>query len=673
MSMLLMILGCTQRPAVSFTPALQLSSRAHARQRTVEADGVTGRIADDQFHARFTADGSVDLGEGLQVRTIGFGRATASLPFEHAGPGIGDCGAESCIQFLGPQLTERWSAAPAGGFEQGWTVHTRPSGAGALVVALRMPPAQISADGTLASVSGERSTWTVSGLRAWDADGVVLPSRFESTLGGLRVVVDDGGAAYPVTIDPLYSHPDYELGSELMHLEGGGDVNGDGYSDIVAADDGIDGYGYVFLGTATGIETRASSRVAGLYTSFHRVDIGFAGDVNADGYDDVIAVADMADAVYIYAGGADGLATDPTWTLPEFAGMDGQSAALPRAAGAGDVDADGFDDVIVGSPNWGDPGSAWVYFGSASGLDQGSGTELHSGSSPVDGDVFGESLGAAGDVNGDGYDDVVVGAASPYTSVFYGSSAGVSQSSMTALATHDGFAEAAVGVGDVNGDGYSDVIVGVPSWTASGTGEARLFLGGAGGIAAEAAWVKAGSTTRSYYGLSASRAGDVNADGYGDVIIQGRIQGHDIFLGSETGLGADPAATLRAEYDDEYVSTAGDVNRDGAADVAISHGHVYLSSTFLDTANSDTDTGSETDSDSDADTDADTDSGSGTDTSADEDSGAGSERKSGCSGTGKTGCASTPNDGGPTLLIAVGVGVTLVRRRKRTLKLSGTK
>jgi hypothetical protein len=145
---------------------------------------------------------------------------------------------------------------------------------------------------------------------------------------------------------------------------------------------------------------------------------------------------------------------------------------------------------------------------------------------------FGSSVATAGDVNGDGYSDVIVGA--PFFDngqsdegrafVYHGSAAGLSATpAWTAESdqanAHFGFSEATAG--DVNGDGYSDVIVGAEAYDNGQTDEGRAFVyhGSAAGLSATPNWTAESDQANSYFGYSVPTAGDVNGDGYSDVIV----------------------------------------------------------------------------------------------------------------------------------------------------------
>jgi hypothetical protein len=137
--------------------------------------------------------------------------------------------------------------------------------------------------------------------------------------------------------------------------------------------------------------------------------------------------------------------------------------------------------------------------------------------------------------------------------------------------------------GDVNGDGFSDVIVGASGFN-SGAGQlgaAFVYLGSATGLATTPAWTAVADTLSLSFGSCVAPAGDVNGDGYADVLVgaylasngqasEGRVF---VFHGSPSGLGATPAWTAESDQASAFfgssVATAGDVNKDGYADVIV--------------------------------------------------------------------------------------------------------
>jgi len=188
---------------------------------------------------------------------------------------------------------------------------------------------------------------------------------------------------------------------------------------------------------------------------------------------------------------------------------------------AGDINNDGFDDVIVGAYGDDNNGSA---SGSARVLSGANGAILYAFNGGSANDFFGYSVSAAGDVNKDGYDDLIVGAyVTDNNGVDSGSArvlSGVNGSILYTFygdAANDQFGFSVHRAGDVNQDGYDDVIVGayVDDNNGSDSGSTRVFSGANGSII----YAFNGDNTSDYFGYSVSAAGDVNNDGYDDVIV----------------------------------------------------------------------------------------------------------------------------------------------------------
>jgi hypothetical protein len=271
-------------------------------------------------------------------------------------------------------------------------------------------------------------------------------------------------------------------------------------------------------------------------------------------------------------------------------------------ASAGDVDGDGYGDLVVGStPGPIDattsPGTASVYRGSAAGLVP---TAIRVFTGVSAGDSFGGSVAGVGDVDGDGYADVAVGAfdASPggHTGVgsvglYRGSPTGTMATPATLLEgalRDERFGYSVAGAGDVDGDGFSDVVVGAV-YGDPGTprainhaGLVRVFLGGAAGLATDAARTVAGPSVSAQFGNQVAGLGDVNGDGYSDFVAgaNGTAPGGregagtaSIFHGSAAGVAATAALVLEgvAAIDGfgGNCGAAGDVDGDGYADVLV--------------------------------------------------------------------------------------------------------
>ena len=259
--------------------------------------------------------------------------------------------------------------------------------------------------------------------------------------------------------------------------------------------------------------------------------------MNGDGYSDVIVGARAYDngetnegRALVYHGSATGLSGTAGWTAESdqaFADF-GWSVRT-----AGDVNGDGYSDVIVGAECYnGCRGRAFVFHGSSTGLTAGSADWM--GESEQVGARFGYSVGTAGDVNGDGYSDVIVGARfydngetdEGGAFVYHGGPTGLTTGSADWTAESDQ-ADAEFGVsvgaaGDVNGDGYSDVIVGAWLLDNGETDEGRAFVydGGSTGLTTGSAdWTAESDQANAWFGYSVGTAGDVNGDGYSDVIV----------------------------------------------------------------------------------------------------------------------------------------------------------
>ena len=220
---------------------------------------------------------------------------------------------------------------------------------------------------------------------------------------------------------------------------------------------------------------------------------------------------------------------------------------------AGDVNGDGYDDVIVGDDrDQFDIGRAYVYLGSPSGLIATPSITL---TGEAAADSFGRAVSYAGDVNGDGYGDVIVGASNYNYGqgkiyVYLGSPSGISATpsiTLTGEQSYDYFGAPIASAGDVNGDGYGDVIVGAPfhsNGIGISTGRVYVYLGSPTGLSATPGINLTAEVGGYLFGASLSSA-DINGDGYGDVIVGAPNSGTvSVYFGSPSGLSTSPAVTL---------------------------------------------------------------------------------------------------------------------------------
>ncbi len=346
-------------------------------------------------------------------------------------------------------------------------------------------------------------------------------------------------------------------------IAGGGDVNGDGFADLLVGDpegDGTSGLFVSYLGNGTGdplVSTPAITGPDGMLGQFGGA-VESAGDVNGDGYSDVVVGAPCAlwasvapdyscgsGVAYLYLGGPAGLATTyVSRILSTERGWIGYSVTS-----AGDVDGDGYADVLVGNPMYGAAGGAYLYFGGPSGLSMAESITL---TYPARQGGYGMLVAGAGDLNGDSLSDFIVSAPNVVT-IYLGNrtrSFSSPDQVLTSPDPGDGIPPELYGVqtfapGDVNGDGYCDLAIGAPcgylpptptstSFYCAGHGWVYEYPGGTSGVPADPA-VTLTSTSAYQFGRTASVIGDVNADGFEDLAVGAPGYGNPDFLGSPNG------------------------------------------------------------------------------------------------------------------------------------------
>ena len=393
-----------------------------------------------------------------------------------------------------------------------------------------------------------------------------------------------------------------------------GDLNGDGFGDLaVGSPDEDSGAGRVrvYRGSMSGPSHDAPwlFGVGGQAGQEFGTAAGTAGDVNGDGYADLLITAPLYDEAgaadagraQVYYGSASGPASTPAWTVEGICASCTFGAA---AATAGDVNGDGFSDVIVGAPGAPDayvPGAVYAYHGGPAGPNTSSGWTKEG---DLAGAYFGYSVAPAGDVNGDGYADVIIGAVfyddgqlrEGKAFVYHGSATGLPiLPNWTATSNQ---AEARMGysvstAGDVNGDGYDDVLIGCRGYSNPEKDEGAAFVWygsdrglGSAGTPANADWSAEANQASAYFGISVSTAGDINGDGYGDIIVGASLYDDGqsdegaafVWHGSAAGLGH-PGTPSNADWSatgnqvssrfGAAIASAGDVNGDGFGDVLV--------------------------------------------------------------------------------------------------------
>ncbi|MBD2769820.1 FG-GAP repeat protein, partial [Hymenobacter sp. BT664] len=558
------------------------------------------------------------------------------------------------LRYGSPAYDEVYDNTPAG-VRQSYVLHQRPAGPATdsvrVRLALHAPELRVRQQGQSLAfhpAAGGAAVLHYADLRAWDATGRPMPARLTLAPGDslLTLAVADQGARYPLTIDPLASTPGtIVLGNQASaqlgySVAGVGDLNGDGYGDLAAGaflyDNGqIDeGAVFVYYGGANGLQTVPANPAGAalrLESDQGGAQLGFSvtgvGDLNGDGFADLVTGANLYDngqnnegAVFVYYGAANGLRTVPT--NPARAALRLESnvanAQLGSSVAGADFNGDGYNDLATGAITYAsgqtDEGAVFVYHGGANGLQTtgsaGGGAVLRLESNTADSQL-GYSISGCGDLNGDGYADLAVGAPL-YTNgefqegaifVYYGGANGL----QTVLANPAGaalrlesnqlFASigfSVAGAGDLNGDGYTDLAAGAPFYDNGQTNEGAVFVyyGAATGLQTVPA-SPAGAALRLESNQEAARmgygiamAGDVNGDGYADLATgagwynNGQASEGVVFVyyGRATGLQTVPAnpagAALLLESNQQgaqmgnSVAWAGDLNGDGYADLA---------------------------------------------------------------------------------------------------------
>ena len=443
-----------------------------------------------------------------------------------------------------------------------------------------------------------------------------------------------------------------------VSVSSAGDVNGDGYGDVIVGTIGADPGGHSFAGESHIVFGKASGFAAAMDFSSLDGSNGFrldgtdasdmsgysvssAGDINGDGFDDIIIGTYAANKSYVMFGKANGFSATADLTSLDGSngfrlnGIDADDRSGHSVSSAGDLNNDGFDDIIIGAygadPNGNSSaGESYVVYGKAvpfastfdlASLDGINGFRLDG----IDAaDSSGRPVSSAGDVNGDGFDDLIIGAkdADPgsdksagesYVVLAVGPVSGepVELSSLIGsngfrldgIDAYDWSGSSVSSAGDINGDGFDDVIIGAFGADPGGNvqaGESYVVFGKAAGFNASldlasldgvSGFRVNGIDADDGSGRSVSAAGDINGDGYDDIIIgaSGADPDNNLSAGESYvvfGKATSFAATLDlagldgsngfrlngvnvGDYSGSSVSAAGDVNGDGFDDIII--------------------------------------------------------------------------------------------------------
>jgi len=331
------------------------------------------------------------------------------------------------------------------------------------------------------------------------------------------------------------------------------------------------------VGGATSISSRVLIDPVGEYTGDNfGCSVAWVGDVNGDGYDDLLVgafrypeIASVGQA-YLYFGGP---ALDSVADLVIPAPPGGSGWFGVGVSSAGDFNGDRYPDFIIGAQQSGYEGKAFVYYGGPS-LDATPDLTLI-GESTGSLTAFGASVASAGDVNEDGFGDVIVGA--PWypgggnkpgrAYVFFGGAVpdAVPDRVFSGVGFYDQLGSVVGSAGDMNGDGHPDVFASAPNNNAAALNAGAIYVW-FGGPAFDATpdLTVLGSGVNEHL-MNAANAGDINDDGFSDLIGAGRDQVRVWFGGSSPNSVQD--LTLARTY--ASVAGAGDVSGDGIDDVVV--------------------------------------------------------------------------------------------------------
>lgn len=440
---------------------------------------------------------------------------------------------------------------------------------------------------------------------------VALPAHGEGAPPGLTGgPLENSDATFESIVDGIF------LGQSVAIA---GDVNGDGYADVLIGqpgDDEISNFGgmvTLFLGGPEGWSNYMSSNEAdaifrgeadGDWAGF---SVSGAGDFNGDGFDDIIVGAPKRNgdegAAYLILGREVWADVDLSAADALFAGAGVENAGWNVAA-AGDLNDDHLGDVVIGAPGFNSSqGRAYVLFGNVAPADR----MLANSDVVLDGEAAGDQAGfsvaGAANVDGDRYDDLLIGAPNYgsgdgrvyLVTDFQGGPFPLARNLSAADRIYFGTTGQSLGwsvdlVGDMNGDGFGDMLAGFTTTT----GGAYLVLGAS---SPKANCTLDFCTDQGYRGAVDSSTGgrvaavgDVNGDGYGDLLIGacaysgGNNQGRaSLILGEPNPTGV---VDLDTEADAHFIGMnaldstcvaqngAGDINGDGLSDLVIgSPGH----------------------------------------------------------------------------------------------------
>jgi hypothetical protein len=345
-------------------------------------------------------------------------------------------------------------------------------------------------------------------------------------------------AQIPYNLEILFESipPMDSLETYGVSLSSAGDVNNDGFDDIivgsktvvwVGAADTSEGHAYIYYG-GNPMDTTIDVCLSGEhYNDLYAYAVAGLGDINCDGYDDVGVSAvnclgiDRYGRVYVYYGG------DPMDSIPDIILKGTYNNSFGTGIAASDVNGDSWPDIVVGERNWGNlnyiHGRVYIFYGGPL-LDTIPDIIINGHNS----EALGATVGGGGDLNSDGYDDIVVGADENSESyggagkvyIFFGGDPmdTVPDAWVHGEGSLDWLGLFNCDIMRMNND-YDWVITSTPYYLGSADGRGKVYIlyGGDPMDTLVDVWML-GATDTSSLGMWCGSAGDINGDGYDDAI-----------------------------------------------------------------------------------------------------------------------------------------------------------
>src|SRR5690554_1429985 len=451
-------------------------------------------------------------------------------------------------EYPGSGLSAIYERRPQG-LEQLFEVQHSLPGKGNLVLKYETPAEfehKLNADDdTILVTLEDQKHMRISKLIVRDAKGELVPSQLFVEKGHFGYAIDDRGAAYPLDIDPIFDNPSTVLEGENAEAQFGyivknaGDLNGDGFADIAIGEpdysngEGFEGRMVIFLGSLSGLSATASIAIesdllwAGMGSAIEPL-----GDINGDGFNNLAVslpyVDNLTGQVLIFEGKSTLGFTDPALDVPAALQIDGNSiqSMFGYSIASGDINCDGKTDLVIGAYK---NSMAFAFYGDGNTFSSTPDWTVTSTSSSN----FGLDI-TSGNLNNDpdACDDVAI--SSPYwnsqfanfsgrVEVFYGGQSGLST---TADWTFEGaqassYHGISLTTGDFNGDGIDELVLSAQlfdSATLNDSGRVYIFHGPLGDPVTDRT-VLNGYRENENFGSFVSNAGDINGDGYDDLLI----------------------------------------------------------------------------------------------------------------------------------------------------------